>query len=129
MPLVATDPDRVAARPVLWRITDRRTFEALRRHGARAHHHGLSITWLAPAPADPASPPRAAFVVGRRAGGAVARNRIRRRLRAALRGLAADGNLPGGAYLVGAGAEVAAVPWPELVAALERAVADVTGRP
>ena len=49
-----------------------------------------------------AGPPRVAFAIGRNVGGAVQRNRIRRRLRSALaRG--AD-QLPPGAYLFGADA-------------------------
>ena len=43
------------------------------------------VTWLAPPPDGRPHPPRVAFAVGRAAGGAVVRNRIRRRLRAALR--------------------------------------------
>lgn len=49
----------------------------------------------------PSEPPRVAYAVGRRAGGAVARNKIRRRLRAATRAHAAELE-PGQAYLVGA---------------------------
>lgn len=130
MPPVATDPDRVVTRPELWRITDRRTFAALRRHGARARRHGLSVSWLAADHQRSPQPPRAAFAVARGAGGAVARNRIRRRLRAALRELAFQGRLPGGDYLVGAGPEAADTPWPVLVQALGEAVAEATaGRP
>jgi RNase P protein component len=53
--------------------------------------------------------------VGKTAGGAVTRNRIRRRLRAALRQLAAEGRLPAGTYLLGGGAGLATEPWPALV--------------
>ena len=76
--------------PELWRITDRRTFQALRQQGRRARRGPLTVTWLAPAPGDdrprrgPASPSAAP------SGGAVLRNRIRRRLRAALRELQAE---------------------------------------
>jgi ribonuclease P protein component len=55
---------------------------------------------------------RVAFSVSRRAGGAVDRNRIRRRLRAAMRDHAAT--LPPGAYLVGAGREALTMPFVEL---------------
>jgi ribonuclease P protein component len=48
-------------------------------------------------------PPRVAFAVGRRVGGAVDRNRVRRRLRA----IARDTGLPAGTWLVGAGAGAA----------------------
>ena len=46
-------------------------------------------------------PPRVAYAIGSRVGGAVVRNRVRRRLRAATR-LHADVLEPGRAYLVGA---------------------------
>lgn len=50
----------------------------------------------------PASePPRVAYAVGRRAGGAVARNRLRRRLRAATRAHSSE-LTPGRAYLISA---------------------------
>ena len=45
---------------------------------------------------DAGLPPRVAFAIGRRVGGAVVRNRLRRRLRALARGSA----LPGGVWLV-----------------------------
>lgn len=48
---------------------------------------------------SPAEPPRVAYAVGRKAGGAVARNRVRRRLRAATRAHAQEFE-PGRAYLV-----------------------------
>ena len=60
-----------------------------------------------------------AFAVGRTVGGAVLRNRIRRRLRAALRELRADGRLPAGTYLVGGQAELAHLPWSALVEQLD----------
>ena len=50
--------------------------------------------------ASPSEPPRVAYAVGRRAGGAVARNKVRRRLRAATRAHARELE-PGCAYLVG----------------------------
>lgn len=49
-------------------------------------------------------------------GGAVARNRARRRARAALEQLEAE--LPSGTYLFGADARVLTMPFPELVAAM-----------
>ncbi|HSO96889.1 MAG TPA: ribonuclease P protein component [Acidimicrobiia bacterium] len=52
--------------------------------------------------------------MGRRSGGAVARNRIRRRLRAAV-AHHADTLRPGAAYLVGAGPEALTMPFDVLV--------------
>jgi ribonuclease P protein component len=101
----------------LWRITDRATFAELRRRGRRARRGPLALTWLAAEPgtwlaAEPGTPPRVAFAVGRQAGTAVARNRVRRRVRAALQEL--DPPLPAGIYLVGAGPEAAAMTAAEL---------------
>ncbi|MFZ6004494.1 MAG: ribonuclease P protein component [Actinomycetota bacterium] len=109
----------------LWRVSTRAELEALRRSRLRGRVGSLAVTWLPPAPGS-AGPPRAAFAVGRSAGGAVVRNRIRRRLRAALRLLQADGRLPAGSYLIGAGADVAEQPWPELVTALSAALEGAT---
>jgi ribonuclease P protein component len=67
---------------------------------------------------------RVAYAVGRSAGGAVQRNRIRRRLRAAIADLERDGRLAPGAYLVGAGAAAMTMPAAELASALERLVAE-----
>jgi ribonuclease P protein component len=82
----------------------------------------LTVTWLA----GEDGPPRAAFAVGRTAGGAVLRNRVRRRLRAALRELQAAGRLPAGAYLVGGTAALAELPWTELVELLGSAIEEAT---
>ena len=76
--------------PTLWRIRDRGTFAAMRRSGRRARRGLVTVTWLAPADAA-GDPPRIAFAVPGRSG-AVVRNRVRRRLRAAL---AAAGPLHG----------------------------------
>ena len=55
--------------------------------------------------------------MGRAVGGAVRRNRARRRLRAAVRA-GARGLTPGAAYLVGAGPDAVTMPYPELEAAV-----------
>jgi ribonuclease P protein component len=72
----------------------------------------VAVTFL---PADDGYP-RVAFAVGRRVGGAVERNRLRRRLRAIV-SEAAPGLRPG-AYLVAAGPDAASLPHPELQAAV-----------
>lgn len=66
---------------LIWRVRDRATFAALRR--ARPWRHG-PVTVRAVAAPRRADPPRVAYAVGRAAGGAVRRNRLRRRLRAAV---------------------------------------------
>jgi ribonuclease P protein component len=75
--------------------------------------------WLRTVRSGPAEdPPRVAYALGRSVGGAVLRNRIRRRLRAAVRDCA--GALePGRAYLFGARPDAASMPYRELVGAVE----------
>lgn len=62
-----------------------------------------------------------AFAVGRDVGHAVARNRLRRRLRAAIRDLETELE-PGVSYLVGAGREGLTMSYPELVSTTRRLV-------
>jgi ribonuclease P protein component len=69
----------------------------------------ITVTWLA---GDPAEPPRVAYAIGRRAGGAVVRNRIRRRLRSIMQELRAQ--LRPGAYLVGAATGAASLSYGDL---------------
>lgn len=123
MPVEVLGPPVATPRPQIWRITDRATFDALRRRGRRVRQGPLTLTWLAPAPTEAGVPPRIGFAVGKHAGGAVVRNRIRRRLRAVGRELVVAGDLPGGAYLIGANATVATMPWSELVALVRATVA------
>jgi ribonuclease P protein component len=104
-----------APQRLIWRIRDRATFEAL----ARARRHRRGPISLRHVPGDAAEPPRVAFALGRNVGGAVDRNRARRRLRAAIGGQAE--RLGPGAYLFGGGPDVVTVPFPTL----EAAVADL----
>ena len=126
MPTAVDGPPVPSTRPGLWRITDRRSFDELRRRGRRSRRGCLTVTFVPPAADAPAAPPRAGFAVGRPVGGAVVRNRVRRRLRAALRQLVTDGTLPPGTYLVGATAEAATLAWPDLVTQLAEAVAEAS---
>ena len=59
----------------------------------------LWCSWIAD---DAAVPPRVAYAIGRTVGGAVVRNRLRRRLRALVHDRARAGQLRPGWYLVGA---------------------------
>ena len=82
---------------MIWRIRDRAVFARFRRDGRRARVGSLWMSVIA----DPAAvPPRVGFAVGRSAGSAPVRNRIRRRLRA-LASAHAETLMPGW-YLVGA---------------------------
>jgi ribonuclease P protein component len=81
------------------------------------------VSWLPPTPGGPAEPPRVAFGIGRSVGGAVVRNRIRRRLRAGLRELQRTQRLPAGSYLLGGGVELAELPWVDLCSVLAEVVA------
>ena len=78
----------------------------------------ITVTWLE---GPPGRPPRVAYAVGRRAGGAVVRNRIRRRLRAVIRDVGAE--LRPGDYLFGSTAPAASLPYGELRASVCQALA------
>jgi ribonuclease P protein component len=72
-------------------------------------------------PGDADHPPRVAYAVGRRSGSAVERNRIRRRLRAAVDRSADD--LAAGAYLLEADRVVLTCPFADLCEAVATAAA------
>lgn len=79
----------------------------------------MTVTFLA----DGAElPPRVAYAVGKRVGSAVVRNRVRRRLRAAVTQRHQGAPLPSGAYLVGAGSDAARCSWTDLDDHLNRAM-------
>jgi ribonuclease P protein component len=97
-------------------------FDRFRTDGHRVRHGALWCTWIA----DPdAVPPRVAFAVGRSVGGAVVRNRLRRRLRAAVGDAARSGALPPGWYLIGASTAALACDAPSLRATLSQLLAKV----
>jgi ribonuclease P protein component len=72
---------------------------------------------------DAESPPRVAYAVGKNVGSAVARNRLRRRLRAVAREL----TLAPGAYLISAAPPAATMTFGELRDSVRAAAAAVTG--
>jgi ribonuclease P protein component len=75
----------------------REDFTAAVRRGSRAGGPLLSVHLLV-RPARPGQPPLAGFVVARNVGGAVVRNKVRRRLRPLVRRYLPA--LPGGSLLV-----------------------------
>lgn len=87
-------------------IRDRRTFEALRARGIRARSGPLAATFLGEVDGTAV---RVAYAIPKRAGGAVQRNRVRRRLRALVAQATGDPAhpFPPGALVVTAGPEAA----------------------
>ena len=100
----------------------------LRRSGSRVRSGAVTVTHL-PTPSTSDDPPRVAFAIGRRVGKAVDRNRVRRRLRVALRQLAADpGGVPAGAYVIGVQPRAASRTFSQLKADLARSLAKVASQ-
>jgi ribonuclease P protein component len=98
----------------VWRVRDRATFASLRRDGVRRRVGPISVTRLD----DGAEPPRVAYAIGRPVGGAVERNRLRRRLRAVVAGA----ELAPGTYLVGAAPAASALDTEALSGAVREAL-------
>lgn len=114
----------LVSRPgVVWRVRDRETFGRLRRSRQRVRVGPLTVTF---APAASPAPPQVAYAIGRKVGGAVVRNRLRRRLRAVFSELAPQ--LAPGAYLVGAAPEAAPLSFGELKAIVSEALDAVVRR-
>ena len=97
---------------LIWRVRDRATFAVL----ARAERHARGPVTIRFVPGESWAPPRVAYAVGG-VGNAVVRNRLRRRLRAAVAGAEAE-LATGGAYLVSARREALTMPFDALVEAL-----------
>ncbi len=84
----------------------------------------VTVSWIE---GEPAEPTRVAYTVGRRVGGAVVRNRVRRRLRAATE--EARDTLRPGPYLIGVDPEAARSSYGELKAAVCDALSAVVKTP
>lgn len=106
---------------MIWRIRERSAFGRLAANGRRARAGALWCTALIDPPGT-SSPPRVAFSVGRAVGSAVVRNRVRRRLRAAVQSVSGAGRMPAGDYLIGARPEAATQSFAELHADLTRVI-------
>lgn len=104
---------------LIWRIRDRRTFAAF-GSGSGASRARIGPVTVSLVDSNPAEPPRVAFSIGRKAGSAVERNRLRRRLRAIVRGLAPP--LRPGAYLIGVAPPATKLSFEELRNSVIRAI-------
>ena len=102
-------------------LTRSRDFQRVQATGRRGHSDGVVV--VAARGSDPGSPSRFGLSIGRSVGGAVTRNRVKRRLRAAW----AQAAMPPGYEVVLRGSPaVVRAPFQELVEHLERAVTRAT---
>lgn len=92
----------------IWRLNEPAAFGRLQAARHRTRSGPLWVAWSAPV--DASAPPRVAYAIGRRVGGAVVRNRLRRRLRAVVAEVAPA---PGD-YLIGVTAAAADLPSSQL---------------
>ncbi len=102
------------------RIHERSVFRALRRPQGRASRGPVRAAYvpLAAGPEDPSA--QVGYAIGRHCGNAVARNRLRRRLRAAVAEVAAE--VPPGAYLLASRPEAGRVEFADLVTSVRQAM-------
>ena len=101
-------------------VRTRTDFAALSRSRSRSRSGSL---WVVRADAPDV---RVAYAIGKAVGGAVVRNRLRRRLRALVAEAERTGDLAPGHYLVGADAAAVGAPFPDLRRQLHHALAGLT---
>ncbi len=111
-------------RPVAGRIRSRSTFARIRTGGARGGSGPVRVKFVQEKSWSEA---QVAYALGKKLGGAVVRNRLRRRLRAIVAELAPS--LPPGAYLVSTGPAATGLRFDELRKAMGRALESATGQP
>jgi ribonuclease P protein component len=112
--------------PAQFRMRRKADFEFAVRRGTRAGRKLLSGHLLV-RPAASGEPPRIGFVVSKSVGGAVVRNRVRRRLRSVVRGYLPS--LPGGSLLVvRAHPQAATARQADLAAELDAVMGKLMGR-
>lgn len=104
------------------RVVSRQTFVSLRRPAGRGKSGPILVLYCPPTTGQDGR--QVAFAVSKRCGGAVVRNRIRRRLRSAATELAIT--FPAGAYLVRTDPEAATASYEELKEFFGTAVAKAT---
>ena len=105
------------------RVSGRRQFAAF-RSGRRIRKGPVTVTWVAASDASPGPGVKVAYAIGRRVGGAVERNRLRRRLRAIVAAAAED--MVPGTYLVGASPEASSLDHEELQSIVTEALLAVS---
>ena len=106
-------------------VRTRRAFLALGQSRSRSRSGPVGVVRATAPEGSPeagGAPVRVAYAIGRTVGGAVVRNRLRRRLRAMIVEVATAGAVPPGLYLVGATAAAVAEPSDRLRDHLARAV-------
>ncbi|HEY1943599.1 MAG TPA: ribonuclease P protein component [Roseiarcus sp.] len=113
--------------PFSWgRLRRRAEFQRVSR-GRRTQAESFTLQANARADGDAAGPqPRVGFTVTKKVGGSVERNRIRRRLREALRLAVAIAPSPGHDYVLMARREALTRPFSALIADIERAFAQMS---
>lgn len=106
---------------LIGRVRSKTTFVLLRSSGTKASAGTVRITYV-----DGLDRPCVAFAIGRKIGGAVVRNRVRRRLRAICGEL--SGELASGAYLFSVSLGAVTLSYGELKADVEAALAKINER-
>lgn len=121
------DARRAAGEPLLWgRLRRRAEFQRVSR-GRRAQVETFTLQVNARAEPDANAPnARIGFTVTKKVGGAVQRNRIRRRLKEALRQAGTVAPFPGHDYVLMARRDALTKPFAALVADIERAFAQTS---
>jgi ribonuclease P protein component len=112
--------------PATGRIRSQETFQSLRRPTGRARSGAVRAAFVPPDSVHTYPFPLVGYTIGRHCGSAVRRNRIRRRLRAAVTMTSAE--LSAGSYLVGADPEVQSLAFPHLAAAVREAMTQAAQR-
>ncbi len=102
-------------------VTDRSTFARLSTGGRRVRRHPVTVAWVPDEGShEGQNRARVSYAITRKVGTAVVRNRVRRRLRAVNRELAA--RMRPGSYLMTARSEAASMPYDQLRASVGEAL-------
>jgi len=107
---------------VIWRVTKRQTFIDLKRKGKRVRHGSVSMIYF---PLE-TKYPQVAFSLTRKFGGAVKRNRARRRLKSAFLNAFEGHSDLSGAYLISASPRVTDISFSKVVSELDSCFSKIT---